>query len=191
MSSLRRKKAYGAVMILAAAALAVDRCAFSNEQAAGFSPRGDSAQGAIRGSVDLRPSPAETVPTISIPELPFPRGVAAFDLPASGDPCRDLFAPPKSVLNRNTADASTDSNDSATNRDKRVNCATFLTHHRLSGVLLFDSLRIAVVDGTWLRKGQLLDGCTLMSVSGNEARFECYDGEAVLKVTNTKSLTRG
>lgn len=194
MNSLRRKRAYGAVMVIAAAALAVDRCALSNEPAAAFSAHGDIAHGDASEPVDRHSPYLEALPAVSIPELPFPRGVAALDLPASNSPCRDLFAPPESVVNRNTPDASTDSNDSSMNRDKhteRVNCATFLTHHRLSGVLLFESLRIAVVDGIWLRKGQLLDACTLISVSGNEARFECHDGQAVLRVTNAKSLTRG
>ncbi len=190
MNSLRRKRLSGAVMVLAAAALALDRCAFSNEPAAGFAMSGDLRQGAMSGSVDRGLAPVEMESTVSIPELPFPRGVAAFDLPTSGAPVRDLFAPPQSVVNRNAADTPTDSNDSATNRSKRANRAAFLTHHRVSGIILFESLKIAIVDGMWLRKGQLLDGCTLKSVSGNEARFECYDGQAVLRVTNTKSLTR-
>ncbi len=194
MSSLGRKRAYGAVMILAAAALAVDRCALSNEQAVALSAGGDIAHTEAHGLVDQRSPSLGARANVSIPELPFPRGVAALDLPTFGSPCRDLFAPPESVVNRNTPDISTDSDDASMNRDKRserVNCATFLTHHRLSGVLLFERLRIAVVDGMWLRKGQLLDGCTLIFVSGNEARFECYDGQTVLRVTNTKSLTPG
>lgn len=192
MSTTRRKRVYVGVIILAVAALAVDKFFLSEGQAAGLSPHGSTAPAEARGSVDRRPMSPEAVPTVRIPEVPFPRGLEPLD-PSAGVFIRDFFAPPESALNRDPPDSQTDKsgrNANQPDRHGRLGRSTFVSRHRLSGVLLDQRLKIAIVDGTWLRIGQSLNGCTLASVSGNEARFECYDGEAVLEIINKKIVAR-
>ena len=58
--------------------------------------------------------------------------------------------------------------------------AEFIRRHELGGILFHEDLKIAVLDGRWMRIGELIDGCTLKKISGNTARFECYDGKAEL-----------
>ncbi len=192
MSTTRRKKVYVGVMIVAVAALAVDKFFLSEGQAAGLSPHGSTAPAEARGSVDRLPMSPEAVPTVRIPEVPFPRGLEPLD-PSAGVFIRDFFAPPESALNRDSADPQTDkSGRNATQPDSQgqVGRTAFVFRHRLSGVLLDQRLKIAIVDGTWVRIGQSLNGCTLKSVSGNKASFECYDGNAVLEIFSTGTVER-
>ena len=49
-------------------------------------------------------------------------------------------------------------------------------------MVIHEGLRIAVVDGSWLRLDQDFDGCRLTAIAGNEVRFACHDGDAVLRV---------
>jgi hypothetical protein len=57
-------------------------------------------------------------------------------------------------------------------------------------VLIQQGLRIAVIDTTWVEVGQSLEGCTLLSVSGNEALFDCTGDEVVLNVIEPESVLR-
>lgn len=178
--SRKRKRSYFAVMIAGGLALIVDRCIPSD------GPLEPATAGALTPAHSPTPAsapPAGPPPTSSIPELPFPRGIEPYD---TDSPIPDLFTPPESVMARNAADGAAreatqdgEQNTSATGAAR----ATFRLTHRLTGVLIDERLRIAVVDGAWVRVGQSLDGCVLSAVSGNEARFECYDGESVLKIT--------
>ena len=49
------------------------------------------------------------------------------------------------------------------------------------------ALRIAIVDGVWVREGAKFDGCKLERISNNQAVFSCYDGDATL-VAGTPDL---
>ncbi len=193
MMSRRRKGVFFAVMLCGAAALVVDRCALSQERAVA---RGEPRASARAGRRS-RPTPAaqeSPSPTLqaedgsSIPELPFPRGLPAFGPSAA---VRDLFAPPLPTSARDSRGLATDKRSAWSTGQQnagRVSSATFMTRHHLNGVLLHQRLRIAIVDGMWLRIGQSVDGCTLLGIGGNRARFECFDGQAELKVTNTKTF---
>ena len=168
-----RKRAYLMVLAVGALALAVDQCVLTS---GGTEP--STAIAANSGLPVAGPSPGATAePARSIPELPFPRGLKS----TSGQmPIRDLFFPPNLAGTRGSARLAADKG--RRNASDSVGRAMFVTRHRLDGVMALQRLRIAVVDGAWIRVGDSLDGCELTDVSGNEARFECADGEATLEV---------
>ncbi len=175
--SPKRKRRYTAVMITGAVALVVNQCIPSDGTL-------DPVTAVARTPGDsLTPAsarPGETPPPSSIPELPFPRDIEPYD---ADSPIPDLFTPPESVVARGAAGEATPDGGQKTSV---VGAAreTFRLKHRLNGVLIDERLRIAIVDGMWLRTGQSLDGCVLSAVSGNEARFACHDGESVLEITD-------
>ena len=132
------------------------------------------------------PSPS-TAPNLSMPELPFPRKLPTLEVSAPLGPIRDLFAPP------GFGEPATDKDAQRSDRERRAgrcSAAIFVTRHNLQGVFLNEGLRIAVVDDAWMRLGQSTDGCTLSAIHGNEVRFECYDGEAALRVIDEVGLMR-
>lgn len=187
MMSPRKKGGYLAVVILGLAAIAVDRCVLSGGTG---EPMVAVALEQGRRAMTTSPPFSDAAPTLSIPELPFPRGLGMSDAQPL---VRDLFAPPAAVLGADSQGAKADKDRPGTGRAQRPEQASsdvFLTRHRLNGVLVDERLKIAIVDGAWTRIGQTIYGCTLKGVSGNEARFECCDGEAVLKVVKTDTLNR-
>jgi hypothetical protein len=185
--SRKRKRTYFAVMIVGGLALVVDRCVPSDgtldpvaavARVPGDSPTPASAR------------PGETPPASSIPELPFPRDIELYD---PDSPIPDLFTPPESVLPRDATDGAAGKATQDGERNTSVvgaARATFRLKHRLTGVLIDERLRIAIVDGMWVRVGQSLDGCVLSAVSGNQARFACHDGESVLEITDGSAGVR-
>ncbi len=187
--SKNRKKAYLGLMVIGGAALFIDRFllvkSVSEPSAAVALPAVEQAS-----RLGTAPSPSGST-ALSIPEIPFPRDLPDFDDDASGEPIRDFFAPPRSTLQEEAEQAATDkeSRDRAAHRGL-ASAAMFMTQHRLEGILVHQRLRIAVVDGISLAPGQSLDGCTLVYVSDNEVRFECHDGLAVLKMTDTGAAMR-
>ncbi|UCC30297.1 MAG: hypothetical protein JSU86_19115 [Phycisphaerales bacterium] len=184
MISPRKKGGYLAVVILGLAALAVDRCVLSGGTG---EPMVAVAIEQSRRAMTMLVSPSDAAPTLSIPELPFPRGLDKWNSQSS---IRDLFAPPVAVLRAESQGTKADKDRPGTDRPQHPEQASsdvFLTQHRLNGVMVDERLKIAIVDGTWIRIGQTVDGCTLTDVSGNEARFECHDREAVLKVVQTET----
>ena len=185
--SRRKRWAYLVVMLCGGIALSVDR----------FFLSGEAAEPSVAAATERIPlhaaSPAvssDATPALSMPELPFPRGVAAY---TSVSRIRDLFAPPAAVLKGSLDGATADKGRSGLNPGERsghVGHAKFAAQHRANGVMSQGRLKIAIVDGAWLQIGQSIDGCELTSILGNEVRFECYDGEAVLAVTGAGTLTQ-
>ena len=177
-----KNRIYAAILILGAVALAVDRFIMPEgvstpavAVAADQPPRTGEVKSAPKG-----PSPMQ------VPELPFPRGLEAFDGQGA---IRDLFAPP-TYSDADTAESATDKDGSKSGKDAdrgRAQSANLVTQHDLDGVLIHERLRIAVVDGVWLRIGDSIDGCTLAAVAGRTAQFTCSDGEAVLEVADQLS----
>ncbi|MEK6797340.1 MAG: hypothetical protein AABZ12_00075 [Planctomycetota bacterium] len=112
---------------------------------------------------------------MGVPEIPFPRGAERF---AIHGVFPDLFARPTD----RAGEAAGDSLGSAKTPD-RPGYLEFETRHRVSAVISNDDgLRIAVIDGSRVGAGGLLDACTLVAITGREVRFRCHDGEAVLVV---------
>ena len=160
-----KKKIYIALMLLGGAALVVDRCVLTPSvtmptTAAASTPRAAA------------PS-AEALATL---ELPFPRAIPAWD-PQS--PIRDLFAP-------YSDDDGADKRSTRTSRGADAGqgtCADFVTQHRLDAVLVQESLKIAIVDGAWVRIGESVNGCVLTEVVGNKVHFRCRDGDTVITLS--------
>ncbi len=119
---------------------------------------------------------AEALPLIPI--LPFPRSVRTWD--RSSD-IRDIFLPPQVVSNATDDGQSLDKTlGDETSYKADANRQSFASQHALHAVMVSGSLRIAIVDGTWVREGEDFDGCKLERISNNQASFSCYDGNVTL-----------
>ncbi len=168
----KKKTIYLSLIGLGAVALLLDRLFVSHG-----TPESALASDTTTPSTSETPPAAAEAPREMIPEIPFPRGVRPWS-PESGT--RDLFDP----ANRFHTDAAYKSGefeDPASNA-ARGGKRQFMQRHRLNGVLVQESLKIAVVDGRWMQTGQALDDCTLKSVEGVAVTFSCPDGEAVLVI---------
>jgi len=182
--SRQKKRAYLALMAIGVAALAIDRF---------FLQDGVAEPGAALAFMDATLAAAtsdpdsETAQPLSIPELPFPR-----ELKPLGQmfQVRDLFAPPISIWDPRTEAKLPDKAGSGTGQDDGTghsSGAARLTQRRLAAVFIRHGLRIAVVDKAWVEIGQVLDDCTLLGISGNQAEFECPDEDVVLYIVKPKS----
>ncbi len=179
-----KKPLYFAVMIVGGVALFVDRCVLSDDAA---TLRKTPASARADSPAPLAPPDENLETTLSIPELPFPRGLKPFD-PATD--MRDLFAPLPQ-------DTDGDLNSSAPDKDRPLsaggpgplNSETFVAQHHLDGVMNDQRLKIAIVDGRWVRPGEKIDGCTLTKLEGTRVSFECSDGEAVLQLSTRRLLS--
>lgn len=180
----RRRTVYLGLMVVGGMALAVDRCVLSD---GAITPEQAMALDADR--VSVHPAIPATTSTMSVvPVVPFPAGIDSYD-PRS--PLRNIFLPRSLDKRVGDAEAAPDKHgrNSRGSRDKtNVSSEVFTSTHRLIGVMLYDGLRIAIVDGLWLRIGQHVDGCVLQNVAGNQAQFRCGDEEAVLRVADNPTL---
>ncbi len=171
--SKAKKQGYVVVMVLGGAALVVDRCIVTPSATM---PASVAASDRPRRA-EIRPptvAPAPPDDPLSIPELPFPRGLPPWDPRA---PIRDLFAPHSQ---ENAADKARSTK--ATDAGKGT-CAAFVKEHHLDAVLLQESLKIAILDGVWVRIEESVDGCILSEIVGNKVRFLCRDGDVVLALS--------
>ena len=168
-----KKQAYAAVMVLGGAALVVDRCILTPSATM---PASVAASDRPRRA-EIRPptvAPAPPNAPLSIPELPFPRGLPPWDPHA---PIRDLFVP-HSEENATDKARSTKAADAG-----KGTCAAFAKEHHLDAVLLQERLKIAILDGVWVRIEESVDGCVLGEIVGNKVRFLCRDGDVVLTLS--------
>lgn len=174
-----RKRAYLAVILLSAVALAADRLVLQDPSTGpDVAVAGDHV---VRSTSEPSVDNAVTLTSAPIPELPFPTGLEPFALSGTDETFRDLFSAPGA---RGAGDP-TGTNASrfrGTDVENRLSGSVFRTRHRLGGVVIHQRLRIAVVDDLWIKKGQFLDGCELVDIAGNEARFECHDETVVMEV---------
>ena len=180
MMLTRAKRRYAGILIAGALALAVDRFLFSANSGV------PATAAAITVSGDSFELPQAT--ELAIPALPFPRGIAPVD-PQSAIP--DLFKPPRLSANEGSDALNADKLASAHRElSGQLDHSAFEAKHHLKAVLVNQRLKIANVDGQWMRIGDSLDGCGCIEISGREVRFECHDDEAVLRV-NVKMLRSG
>lgn len=182
--SFHKKRKYIALMAAGGVALVVDRLVLTD------GATGPSAAVALTSNASTAPVETATaqgaIPS-SIPELPFPRDLGTLDVNSA---IRDLFAPPEFDADTGANGSRPDNGRPGGDGGDHTTGAMFVARHRLSAVLIRQGLRIAVIDKTWVRIGQTLEGCTLLSVSGNEALFECTDGRVVLNVIEPGSVLR-
>jgi hypothetical protein len=179
--SKRKQTIYLLIMALGGVAVLLDRCVLS---------RGVTTPSAASAGVEIvTPPDPSTAPTrihpaapaevepdlqLAVPEVPFPRGLPLWD---GREPLRDVFS--------RTTNGLPDNDSSRSGQDGRAApsaCADFAGAHRLEAVLVQERLRIAVVNGRWLRVGETVDGCTLIEIVGENGRFRCRDGEIVLSL---------
>lgn len=180
VSRAKKKRIYLGVIGLCGIALLVDRLVVSEGASAPAEALAD-----VRGP-NLQPSDADAgKKTVSIPELPFPRMLKPMD-PA--EPIRDLFAPPdKSGDSGRVGNARGQSGTGSAGDASPTNRLAFLAGYHLKAVLDDPRLKIAIVDGLWVRIGQTVGGCRLTKVEGPRACFACSDGEAVLTLETAQS----
>lgn len=122
----------------------------------------------------------DAAPAASIPQLPFPRTIPAWDPTQT---IRDLFAPPMAGRTQSMAtpggDAGSENTRSGLSRGGMSRSA-FASTHTLNAVMVVGRMRVAVLGEEWVREGQVFDGCTLNRIAGNQAVFSCYDGNVTL-----------
>ena len=193
-----RKRTYMGLMAVGAVALVVDRCMLSDGAPASVSAEeANPATGSEETPRTRAPrSPASTRPKqgpqsgggphsgateeLSIPELPFPRNLKSLDVTA---PVRDIFARPHSETASSSAEVTTDASGSSSSEGMTAHSsqrATFAENHRLEAVMINDGLKIAILEGRWMRVGDSIDGCALSAIEGEAAIFHCHDGDVVL-----------
>ena len=175
--SSQKKRLYLAFLLLGAVALMLDRFVFSG------GVTGPETAIASTGQTGATPIPGiagDEKPSIPIPKLRFPVGLT----PVGPDwSIRDLFLPPTLRAQWESGSATDEKNASGPEtRPDRAGRDEFYSRHRADGVIEHERLTLAIVDGLWMQIGQTLDGCRLEEASENEVRFECFDGEVVLRV---------
>lgn len=137
---------------------------------------------AVASGHAIIPEVDSDVARVPIPAVPFPKNLPEFD-PLRG--IRDVFVRP--------SDAAVDENGvrqgqegPKTRGPKRpTSAAEFAAQHTLGAVLDDQRLKIAVVDGRWMKVGDAFDDCRLTTISGTAAHFQCPDGEAVLDISES------
>ncbi len=163
-----KNKIYIAFMLLGGVALVVDRCVLTPSM---------TMPATVAASATTAPPPtaasAPSAETLATLELPFPRAIPAWD-PQS--PIRDLFAP-------FSDDDAADKRRARSPRSAEAGhgtCAGLASQRHLEAVLVQDSLKIAILDGAWVRIGESVNGCVLTEIVGNKVRFHCRDGDTLL-----------
>jgi hypothetical protein len=175
----RKKKRYLLVIGLSGVGLIADRMIPAG------SPEVPAAARAAPTGPIVKTAPSELQ---LIPKLPFPRSLRTWDRPAD---IRDFFLPPQ-VENNATINGRFPDKTLSVKISSRVENETkrqsFASRHVLHAVMVNGSLRMAIVDGIWVREGETLDGCKLERISNNQALFSCYAGHVTL-VAGIRDLT--
>ena len=175
----RKKKRYLLVIGLSGVGLIADRMISTS------SPAVPAAARAAPTGASVNTAP-EALPLI--PKLPFPRSLRTWDRASD---IRDFFLPPQvesyATINGQFPDKAPGVRISSRveNETKRQ---SFASRHVLHAVMVNGSLRMAIVDGTWVREGESFDGCRLERISNNQALFSCYAGHVTL-VAGIQDLT--
>ncbi len=165
----KKKKVYFTVMLISACALVVNSFVLSSDLPEPETPaRKDGTASDASSSVSGLP----------IPELPFPRGISPID-PEAEVP--DLFAPPHLKRRFDGVDADKPAGNAAQlSAPGHLSSASFEEAHHLNGILVDQRLKIAGLDGQWVRIGTSVDGCTLTDISPREVTFRCFDNSVIL-----------
>ncbi len=172
--SKTKQKLYGTIMIVAAAALAVDHWVIGAPRAAdAVLIESETLEHTLLAEAN------RDEPNYDMPRQ-FPENLPSMDW---SRPMPNPFKLPPEIARRNLA-LNTDGADSETTPLGRrpgepPRAAEFLRAHRLSGVFIGQS---AIVDGHVVRIGQKVDDAELLRVEGNKAHFQCSDGQATLSL---------
>ncbi len=182
-----KTKVYLALIAAGLAVLVVDRCFLGASAPASTAASEVEPAAKAEGGESMPAPPPRPVPNqapgaqgskLSVPELHFPRNLPAYD-PAFE--MRDVFA--RREEDNSISDVGhtgkTGSGKKGAAGDA-IGREAFQTAHRLDAVMVQESLRIAVVDGRWMRVGDAVDRCTLTRIEGDAVVFQCHDGDSVL-----------
>ena len=174
--SQRRRNIYLLLILSAVMALAVDRLVLTNSVT---TPESIFATPVT--SPEFKPStPFDTTNEIKIaPILPFPSNLPVIN---AQQQIIDIFQP---VPLRGQVRQGLGVDDQGKGKRSgltRLDASSFESQRQLSGVMVAGSVKVAIVDGKWIRVGEKIWGCQLESVSGNQAHFKCHNGPATLKV---------
>lgn len=112
---------------------------------------------------------------LGVPQLHFPRNLPAYD---PSHEMRDIFA--RAGAAREVSQNPAKDSKSPAGAGNAIGRETFPTKHKVSAIMIQEGLRIAVIDGRWMRIGDKLDGCELTRIEGDFAVFQCQDGDVQL-----------
>lgn len=175
----RKKKRYLLVIGLSGVGLIADRVISTGSPEVPAAARAAPTGPIVNTAPDALPL---------IPKLPFPRSLRTWDRPSD---IRDFFLPPQVQKNATINGRSPDKTLSVKISSRAENEAkrqSFASRHAVHAVMVNGSLRMAIVDGIWVREGETFDGCKLERISNNQALFSCYAGHVTL-VAGIQDLT--
>lgn len=176
----KRKKIYTLLMLLGVIAFFMDRMLLSDSTTA---PSKAVASPVYRRTTPVAKETVSENASISIPALAFPRNILTYDPRFS---MRDIFSPYPKWQHEQSSLHSTDKARSDIEKNMRLSRSViFMTQHKLNAILNGPDLKIAIIDGHWVRVGDTFDGCKLRKLEGEKIYFTCSDGEAVLNLVIT------
>lgn len=119
-----------------------------------------------------------------VPELRFPRNLPPF---APDIEIRDIFARADVAKNyKKGKRVGPEKSGDEEEPEGAVGREQFVAKHTLGAVMVMDGLKIAVLDGRWLRVGDIVDTCRLVQIGGDAAVFECHDGNAIFSMKRNR-----
>ncbi|MFQ5489712.1 MAG: hypothetical protein ACE5GE_03220 [Phycisphaerae bacterium] len=173
----KKKTIYGLMLGVGLLALLVDRLMTTRPaQASAAASSAPTLPGATANDPKANPTELE-----SVAAAPFPRVSAdGSTLP----PIRDAFTllPAAVEALGGQGQTGTRGPNAQSNNPSEPSAAEFAAKHELSAVLEAGGFGVAVVDGQWVRVGDVLDACKLVEITGRQAIFECFDESAELAV---------
>ncbi len=187
----KKTKIYLGLIAVGLCALGVDRFFFgasepSSTSAGEIKPSAhdddESEEHVAHAKPAHRPRPALSKPDaphkLSAPELPFPRNLETYNATAE---MRDIFA--RMEPDAATAGADSSARHGPTKKGTQgdaIGREEFSATHHLDAIMVQESLKIAVMNGRWLRVGDTIDTCALIRIEGDSVVFKCHDGDTEL-----------
>lgn len=177
--STKRKKSYVLLAIAGVLGLALDRLVVSDVETSPATVRASAVE--VAAAVSVAPA---------MPELPFPKNLEPY---SKDEAIRDIFAIPIDLQPATPPDNTDARRAAAEHQDGAsaiLSVDQFRAEHHLDGLLNSDGLRLAIVNGRWLRVGQLISGCTLERIFGTSAHFRCNDGRVELQIGRAEFMDK-
>ena len=125
---------------------------------------------------------------LSVPELHFPRNLPTYD---PGYELRDVFSRMDIEGTEERAGKSAKEKTGKNAAVETIGREVFQASHRVDAVMVQESLKIALVDGRWVRVGDVVDSCKLTRIEGDSVYFECHDGGTELSPSGKRNHPTG
>ena len=181
----RKKRIYLTIIALSAVGWVVDRLTMPAPVAAVLAvstpgsrpPRKSTPASASGSSATGAEKPALLAATR------FPQKLRRTDPPS-----RDLFGPTETARTRLIGQGGVSGEiGGVAPDDVRLLADRFTEAHVLSAVINDGAFSVAVVDGSWVRVGEEIDGCRLESIDGQRVVFDCAGTAVELSVGHEES----